>query len=72
MASTTMITQKRMKWEQVWHQAKNTTVGLELMASSEADEIGASVAPGKNHCSGVRVDGANVPVNSGKQLEQMC
>jgi len=34
--------QKRMKWEQVWHQAKNTTVGLDLMASLEADEIGAS------------------------------
>jgi len=72
MASTTVITQKRMKWEQVWHQAKNTTAGLELMASSEADEIGASVAPGKNHCSGVRVDGANVLINSSKQLEQMC
>jgi len=55
-----------MKWEQVWHQAKNTTVGLELMASSAANEIGASVAPGKNHCSRVRVDGANVLTNSTK------
>ena len=64
--------QKWMKWEQVWHQAKNTTVGLELMASLEADEIGASVAPGKNHYSRVRVDGANVLINSSKQLEQMC
>jgi len=55
-----------MKWEQVWYQAKNTTVGLEFMASLEADEIGASVAPGKNHYSGVRVDGANVLTNSSK------
>jgi len=39
---------------------------------SEADEMGASVAPGKKHHSGVRVDGANVLINSGKQLEQMC
>jgi len=31
MASTTMITQKPMKLEQVWHQVKITTVGLELM-----------------------------------------
>jgi len=39
------------KWEQVWHQAKITAAGLELMASLEADKIGASVAPGKNHYS---------------------
>jgi len=44
----------------VWHQVKNTAVGSELMASSETDEIGASVAQGKNRCSRVRVDGANV------------
>jgi len=61
-----------MKLEQVWHQVKITAVGSELKASSEADEIGASVAPGKNHCSGVRVDRANVLINSSKQLEQMC
>jgi len=30
------------------------------MASSEADKTGASVAPGKNHHSRVRVDRANV------------
>jgi len=30
------------------------------MASLEADKIGASVAPGKNHYSRVRVYGANV------------
>ena len=34
------------------------------MASLEADETGASVAPGKNHCSRVRVDGATVPKTS--------
>jgi len=67
MASTTMITSSEVdECEQVWHQAKNTTVGSELMASLEADEIGASVAPGKNHYSRVRVDGANVLTNSSK------
>jgi len=56
----------------VWHQAKNTAAGLQLMASSEVDEIGASVAPGKNHYSRVRVDGTNVLINSRKKTWSEC
>jgi len=37
-----------------------------MLASSAVNEIGASVAPGKNHYSRVRVDGANVLTNSSK------
>jgi len=51
---------KPTKQEQVWHQVKNTAAGSELMASSEADKIGASVAPGENHNSRVTF------------VEQMC
>jgi len=46
-----------MKWEQVWYQIKNTAAGLQLMTSLEADEMGASAAPGKKHCSRVTTDG---------------
>jgi len=57
---------KWTKQEQVWHQVKNATVGLQLMTRQEAEETGTSVTPSKSPCSGVRVDGANVLTNSQK------
>ena len=42
------------------------------MASSEADEIGASVAPDNNNYSRVRVDGANALINSRKKTWLTC
>jgi len=54
--------QKGVKWEPVWHQVKNTAAGFSW--SSKWFKMGASVAPGKKHCSRVRVDGANVLRNS--------
>jgi len=53
-------------------QSKPAMASTTMITSSEADEMGVSVAPGKKHHSGVRVDGANVLINSSKQLEQMC
>jgi len=40
-------------------QSKQPTAA-KMVTGSKGDEMGASVAPGKKHCSGVRVDGANV------------
>jgi len=48
-------------------QSKQPMTSTTMITSLEVDEIGASVAPGKNHYSRVRVDGANVLTNSSKK-----
>jgi len=44
-----------------------------MTTGTKVGKTGASVAPGKNHCSGVRVDGAIVPSsNSWNSFVNMC